>query len=231
MRSVLVKEKVRVIQSLESASVHWVGLDSSVKGNVKQVTTASTASIRAIAGTMPHATKELVAVNAILDGMGSCAIKHVQKVFMAPTVWKFASAEMVPSAFLPVVNVSAEPASLDTDANQSVSLDVSESTVPRHVIVQLVFHVMSSQEPVNVLPVGKEPPAKGVAMKDSLVQTVSSYVTVRTKPSVTPSQGSANVQGVGWDHFVRQSKLKNRVNEGEVVYATNKVVTRWKILS
>lgn len=74
-RSVLVKEKVHVIQSLESACVHWVGLDSSVKGSVKQANMAPTASIRATAGTMPHATKELVAVNALLDGMGSCAIK------------------------------------------------------------------------------------------------------------------------------------------------------------
>lgn len=74
-RSVLVKEKVHVIQCLESASVHWVGLDSGVIGNVKQATMAPTASIRATAGTMPHATKELVAVNALLDGMGSCATK------------------------------------------------------------------------------------------------------------------------------------------------------------
>lgn len=74
-RNVLVMEKVLVIQSLESASVHQDGLDSGVKGNVRQATMAPTASICVTAGTMPRVTKELVAVNALQGGMDNCVTK------------------------------------------------------------------------------------------------------------------------------------------------------------
>lgn len=64
---------------------------------------------------------------------------------------------------------------------QSVHLDVMESTVPSRVIVQLVFHVMSSQEPVVVLPVGKEPHVKGVS---SSHMTKLIYVDIFAKESL-----------------------------------------------
>lgn len=69
------REAANVIQSLESVFVLLAGLDPGVKESVKRATMAPIASIGVTAGTMHHVTKELVAANALPDGMDSCVTK------------------------------------------------------------------------------------------------------------------------------------------------------------